>query len=208
MEEIWPREEQGCFGGIWVSTSCRAGATGVLGKEEDRVLISLHPEHFSSPPNDTAVTFCLSWHNLPFLLSFLIPISCTCPVPWARGGIITKCHVSSKLKILQYVKAWMSRSKAALHMCSFVSTVTYTWNTLEMCTAWLAIANHRSSFLSFLTNFPWSAALADILSNVLWLAAQGGLEALLHICAMQKTAEVTGAVCQWFSPSAPIAAGN
>lgn len=103
-----------------------------------------------------------------------------------------KCQVSSKPKILQYARARMLRSKAALHMCVFVSAVTHAWNTPEMCTAWPTIANYRSSFLPFPTNFPRSAALADILSNMLWLAVRGGLDTLLHICAMQKTAEVTG----------------
>lgn len=126
-----------------------------------------------------------------------------------------KCQVSSKLKILQYARACMLRSKAALHMCVFISAATHAWNTPEMCTARPTIANYRSSFLPFPTNFPRSAALADILSNVVWLAARGGLDTLLPIPATQKTAEVTGpqscvsgvfptsAHCSW-QPAAPL----
>lgn len=51
-----------------------------------------------------------------------------------------------------------------------------------MCTASPTIANYRSSFLPFPTNFPRSAALADILSNALWLAVWGGLDAASYLC--------------------------
>lgn len=76
----------------------------------------------------------------------------------------------------------MQRSKAALHVCAFVSAVTHAWNALEMLTAWPTIANHRSLLLLFPTNFPRSAGLADILSNMLWLAVWGGLDTVSYLC--------------------------
>lgn len=80
----------------------------------------------------------------------------------------------------------MLRSKAALHVCAFVSAATYAWNALEMCTASPTIANQRSLFLPFPTNFPRSAGLADIFSNVLWLAVWGGLDTASYLCCAEK----------------------
>lgn len=74
----------------------------------------------------------------------------------------------------------------ALHVCAFVSAVRHAWNALEMCTAWPTIANHRSLFLPFATNFPRSAGLADILSNVLWLAVRGGWGTASYLCCAEN----------------------
>lgn len=180
-----PRKEQHCSDGVWGSTTSRAEVAEFLGKEEDRLLYLLYPQNFSSAPNGcvSQSLSVLADINLHLLLPLLILVFCTHPVPWVRrGNTMTKCQISSKLKILPLTRACMQRSKAALHLCALVSAATHAWNALEMCTAWPTIANHRSLFLPFPTNFPRSAGLADILSNVLWLAVRGGLDTASYLC--------------------------
>lgn len=127
---------------------------------------------------------------LTLLLPLLIPIFCTHPVQGKMkgGDTMEKCLVSSKMKILQYARAGMSRRKAALRICGFVSAVTHAWNTPEMCTAWPAMTNYRSSFLPLPTNFPHSADLADILSCCGWLFGEAWMLSFISVLCrnMQK----------------------